>query len=529
MLTTTLDPLSNTATWLLQAINPETGEVIEDPDLGLLPPNDATGAGSGFVGYTIEPKEDLVTGTEISSTARILYNTAPPLDTPTITNVIDGAAPVTTVTVETLTEGGNDYLVRWDAVDEENGSGIKHVTVYVAEDGGDFTIWQQQTTDTEAVFEGEAGHSYEFLALATDNAGNQEEPNLGINLPDDGSSNNLGTIPSVGQTSEPTPTPAPPPTIDRTTNPIFTKAQQEIPNSLLITNPSEFSKVLRPFKASAFATGIPGSHGNISAMAILELPDNSFLISGRCDRGNLYKLDRIGVNVSSALIDLPVPIFEMALDENGTIWATTGGGALLQLNSETGEIINQYGDGITQSLAIDRETGLIYLSSGNGIEIFDPISETFTHFSNLRVGNLEFDDFGVLWANRWPNRGEVVRFVPKAEIIGQEPDERLNNKPQSVFKFDLPIDSLAFGKKDTELDNLLFISSNSGELIMVDLATRDYVTVADGGSRGDIVETTSDGRLLISQSNQVDVFSPLLVFYHFEARLLRASSRNLRY
>ena len=66
---------------------------------------------------------------------------------------------------------------------------------------------------------------------------------------------------------------------------------------------------------------------------------------------------------------------------------------------------------------------------------------------------------------------------------------------------------LSFGQEETKLDNLLFISSNSGELIMVDLATRDTIIVADGGSRGDMVQTTSDGRLLVSQSNQVDVFS----------------------
>ncbi|MEM9272984.1 MAG: CARDB domain-containing protein, partial [Cyanobacteria bacterium P01_F01_bin.143] len=505
-----LDPLSNIASWLLQAIDPENGEVIDDPDFGLLPPNDAIGSGSGFVGYTIAPLDDLVTGTEISANARIIYNTAPALDTPTIFYTIDGAAPATTITVEALNGGNNDYLVRWDAVDEADGSGVRHVTVYVAEDGGDFKIWQRQTTDTEAVFTGETGRSYEFLALATDNAGNQELAPRGITAPDDGTITNFGNLTSVGLTSEPTPIPAPPPNIDRITNPIFTETAQEIPNSPNLTNPSEFNSVLRPFKVSAFATGIAESHGDISALAIVELPDESFLISGGRNRGSIYQIDRVGGDVGRALIELPVPIFDLELDENNTLWATTGGGALLQLDSSTGEIISQYGEGITQALAIDPETGLIYLSSSNGIEIFDPIAETFTHFSNLRVGSLEFDKFGVLWANRWPNRGEVVRFVPQPEKINQEDYERLEEQPQSVFEFDLPIDSLAFGKENTELDNLLFISSNSGELIMVDLATREYVTVADGGSRGDILQATSDGRLLISQSNQVDVFSPVI-------------------
>ena len=43
---------------------------------------------------------------------------------------------------------------------------------------------------------------------------------------------------------------------------------------------------------------------------------------------------------------------------------------------------------------------------------------------------------------------------------------------------------------------------------MVDLATLRSVPVAAGGSRGDVVVTTSDGRVLLSQSHQVDVLKP---------------------
>src|SRR3546814_8803008 len=43
---------------------------------------------------------------------------------------------------------------------------------------------------------------------------------------------------------------------------------------------------------------------------------------------------------------------------------------------------------------------------------------------------------------------------------------------------------------------------------MVDMATLRRVAIATDGSRGDVVTTTSDGRLLVSQSNQVDVVAP---------------------
>ncbi|MFM6406127.1 MAG: CARDB domain-containing protein, partial [Microcystis sp.] len=75
-----LDPLSNTATWLLQAIDPDTGELVQNPNLGLLSPNNASGIGQGFVAYTVQPKTDVNTRTEITSQARVIFNTAAPFD-----------------------------------------------------------------------------------------------------------------------------------------------------------------------------------------------------------------------------------------------------------------------------------------------------------------------------------------------------------------------------------------------------------------------------------------------------------------
>src|SRR5690606_35174805 len=46
------------ASWLIQAIEPLTGEVLQDTTRGLLGPNDALGTGAGFVNYTIAPAAD---------------------------------------------------------------------------------------------------------------------------------------------------------------------------------------------------------------------------------------------------------------------------------------------------------------------------------------------------------------------------------------------------------------------------------------------------------------------------------------
>src|SRR5262249_2649169 len=159
-----LDVPSGTATWLLQAIDPDTGEVVRDPSKGLLLLNNAQGAGSGFVGYTIQPKDALATGTPVSAQARVLFNTTPPQDSGTLDYVIDGVAPTTTLSAAPVVAGSADYQVSWSTQDDSGGSGVKHVTVYVAEDGGDFRIWLKQTTESSAFFQGEAGHTYQFLA-----------------------------------------------------------------------------------------------------------------------------------------------------------------------------------------------------------------------------------------------------------------------------------------------------------------------------------------------------------------------------
>src|SRR5262249_31416011 len=148
------------------------------------------------------PKSGLATGTLISTQARVLFNTSVPLDTQQITYTLDGTAPTTTLTVTPVVQGGSDYQVQWSTQDDDGGSGIKGVTVYVSVDGGSYGIWLNQTNDTSAIYNGQAGHTYQFLALATDNAGNRERPPSGTALPNDDTGANLGSLPTVSGTTQ---------------------------------------------------------------------------------------------------------------------------------------------------------------------------------------------------------------------------------------------------------------------------------------------------------------------------------------
>ncbi len=490
---------SDTMTWLLLAIDPTTGEVITNPNEGLLPPDDSSGAGEGFVSYTVEPLAGTTTGTQVSAQARVLFNTGAPLDTPTITYSIDGTAPTTTLTATAIAAGSSNYNVQWNATDDPAGSGVKSTTVYVSEDGGNYTIWQNQTTATSGIYDGQAGHTYQFLALSIDNAGNREQPPAVLNLPDDGSTVNLGALPTVGGTTQDLGSPPAP--SGQSTNPLVTQAQQGIPSPAPTSNAPQFTTVIAPFSGRVFATGIGQSQPSIGPMALLPLPNGSVLISGGPARNELFLLGNTGGQAGTPVATFAEPIYDMALDANGDIWATTGGGPLYEINSQTYAIMGQWGDGLTQSLAIDSSTGLIYVSSGKGIEVFDPTTDTFSHFSDIRVGSLGFDNQDNLWAATWPqNTNQIIEFTGNPI------------KPKLMFTLDSDVDSIAFGQAGSQLAGLMFVSHTDAalpgdagsELTMIDLATLQQVAVATGGTRGDEIATSSDGRVFISQSNEVD-------------------------
>jgi hypothetical protein len=281
------------------------------------------------------------------------------------------------------------------------------------------------------------------------------------------------------------------------------QAQQQIPGNESVTRPSDFTSVTNPFTVQSFATSFQQSHGGIGPLAILPLADGSVLVSGGLNRGQLFKFSANGGQAITPLITLDQPIYDLAMDGQGRLWASSGGGALLELNPTTGEILHQFGDGITQAIAVHPTTGKIYVSSGDGIEIFDPVTLRFSHFTNYRVDDLAFSSTGELWGTSWPKRGDVVKFAN-------------NGKATAMVRLDSQVDSIAFGKAGTPLENLLFVSSNGGvegkpsDLVMVDIVSLQTAVIARGGPRAETVATTADGRLFIAQADQIDVLNAVL-------------------
>ncbi len=173
LVTATIDEETGSVSWIFTTIDPSTGEIPLDPTIGFLPPDNANGIGEGFVSYTVLPTASDPTGTVINAQATVVFTGNPPLNTPLISNTIDAGTGLTsTVAALPAFEPSPTFNVTWSGTDSASGSAISTYTVYVSDDGGPYTAWQENTTLTSAPFSGQTGHTYAFYSVASDNAGN---------------------------------------------------------------------------------------------------------------------------------------------------------------------------------------------------------------------------------------------------------------------------------------------------------------------------------------------------------------------
>ncbi|MDH5500886.1 MAG: pre-peptidase C-terminal domain-containing protein, partial [Gammaproteobacteria bacterium] len=539
-----VDSASRIATWLIQAIDPDTGEAMHDATRGLLAPSsDPTQVTSpsqlrGSVSYTIRNSAQAASGTLINASASIIFADAPPVATQTVSNKLDATAPVTAIAVTALGEneqGIPSYDVRWLATDDL--SGVKHVTVYVAEDGGDFRIWQRQVSAdrTQALFIGEAGKTYEFLAVATDIAGNMEAALISnAVLPDDGSRQavleTLGVTESLAQTAE-TPLAA----ADRSyaANALFEQSTQHLPGQVAPALPGDLQNVLAPFTLRGFADGFAASDADIGALAMVELGDHSILASAGTLRNEVFRFGKDGGRSTTPLFTLDAPVLDMAVDAYGQLWVMTGN-ELLQIDADSGAILRQISgpnnEPLTHALAIQAGTGKIYVSSGNGIEIFDPNaadpSGIWVHFSNDRVGDLAFGPDGRLWGVKWTGK-DIASAAPGAttDIVSFPMSGKTKGRAELEYRLNGVIDSISFGATGTALEGLLFASSNNAQrpvtygvtgtaphsaaVWMVELQSKRVLQLATGGTRGESIVVTHDGRILVAETTHIDELAPI--------------------
>jgi hypothetical protein len=535
-----IDAGSRVATWLLQAIDPATGEVVRDRNRGLLPAADATAAAGvtqeGFVAYTVRAADSAASGSDLRTAARLLVDTLPPIDSQTHAIRLDTEAPRTQLTVTPAggahAAGTASFDLRWQSSDEL--SGVRSVSLYVAEDGGGFRLWQRQLPagTEQAVFVGETGRHYEFIAVATDHAGNSEAQVLAhATLPDDGARQDI--VAALGANATVASTPATPAAAqDRSypANDLFAAAARQLPGQVAGNPRSDLDGVLAPFALRRFAHVDGVSAAEIGAQALVEMPDGGILASAGTLRNEIHRYDAVGLQTGSAPgappFILDAPVIDMQVDALGQLWAMTGD-ELLQLDPASGRVLQRLrapGDQpLTHALAIDPGTGEIYVSSGTGILVYNPAasdsSRAWQSFSRQRVGDLAFAPDGRLWAiKRAGNQFASAAANASSDIISFPMSGSDAGRAELEFRLGGIIDSIAFATPDSHLAGLLFASSQPGQqpagggasaarqgsVWMIELASRRSLELASGGSRGESIVATRDGRILVAQTRSID-------------------------
>jgi hypothetical protein len=171
------DPAQGVVTWSLRSFDPLTGELPEDPLAGFLPPNDPAHRGEGTLRFRIRVRSDAAHDTLIGNQAEIVFDPTdgeqPPIDTPWTTNRIDRMPPTSRV-IGPVGDVPSVFRVQWGGEDGERGAGVVGFDVFVATSGGPWTLWRENTTETEAWFAGAVGNRYDFHSVASDRVGNRE-------------------------------------------------------------------------------------------------------------------------------------------------------------------------------------------------------------------------------------------------------------------------------------------------------------------------------------------------------------------
>jgi hypothetical protein len=167
-----LAPDTGVVQWRLTSVDRVTGELVEDPRAGFLPPNDTSHRGEGHVSFSIRPRSGLPLAAVIRNQARIVFDVNPPIDTPVVVNTIDGLAPASQVN-PLPARSDADIVVSWQGSDG-GGSGLVAYDVYVSQDGGRYRPWLQETPQQTAVFPARPGSRYAFFSVSRDLAGNRE-------------------------------------------------------------------------------------------------------------------------------------------------------------------------------------------------------------------------------------------------------------------------------------------------------------------------------------------------------------------
>ena len=167
----TLDKEKGIVKVYYNSLDPLTMSDNENPDLGILPPNNLSPEGEGSISFSVG-LNPIISGDSFSNNATIIFDYNSPIKTNTWVNTIDNVLPKSNIESYNFDDESN--IITLNINGSDNLSGVKQYTIYISKDEGDYM--PTLITKTNSVtFKVENNIIYKFYSIATDNIGNIEQ------------------------------------------------------------------------------------------------------------------------------------------------------------------------------------------------------------------------------------------------------------------------------------------------------------------------------------------------------------------
>lgn len=173
-LTFDFDDKTGEARWSLRSLDPLTLEEITYMGDGILPVNDDSGRGTGYLTFSVDLLPDLKDAETIESQAVIIFDDNEPIATPVWTNETDFTLPTSSIVSQ---ETEDNLTFNFTVKGKDTGSGIWIYDLYMrnAATGKWTAVKTEITGDTFSYTAPETLEGAEFAVLATDKAGNRQD------------------------------------------------------------------------------------------------------------------------------------------------------------------------------------------------------------------------------------------------------------------------------------------------------------------------------------------------------------------
>ncbi|XP_064637828.1 uncharacterized protein LOC135494016 [Lineus longissimus] len=175
-----IDVIERTAWWELTTVNASTGELIPDPLIGFLPPNNNASQGEGYVTYEIAMKSSLPHMSKVKAKAAIVFDENEVIETPEIYNTIDATKPSSVLMVQ---ENISEPMLQIQSSD--TGASVRRVNIYRLTSEGQLSPFLQDLEGETAILLQDLPvheNNMSLVSIASDNVGNMEEKVINASL-----------------------------------------------------------------------------------------------------------------------------------------------------------------------------------------------------------------------------------------------------------------------------------------------------------------------------------------------------------